>query len=279
MTGYRLSRLSFQLVLQILIWTTCALLLLPLIVIVAASFGTDSFIRFPPRGFTLKWYADIQLLRQFADPFVLSLKLAFGVALICGVLGALTALSLQRSFVRAGRYLENVFLAPVLLPTLVVGLSLLMLFSFVGLRNSWLTLLIGHLVVTMPFVIQLCFGLVHSLNARLEHAAMTLGATPSETLVKVVLPAMRSGIIAGGLIAFSLSFDEFVVSILLSRAGATTFPVEMFQYMRFSANPTVAAVSSLMIAGTLVLIWIFHRLVGIEVLFGIMPKSRDKSIS
>jgi ABC-type spermidine/putrescine transport system permease subunit II len=97
---------------------------------------------------------------------------------------------------------------------------------------------------------------------------MTLGARPFAVLTRIVLPLMLPGMFAGGIIAFSLSFDEFVISVLLAQGPSTTFPVQLFQYMRFSVSPIVAAISTILILATLLILIVFHRVAGIETLFG-----------
>jgi putative spermidine/putrescine transport system permease protein len=160
------------------------------------------------------------------------------------------------------------------LPSLVIGLSLLILFNLLGVNNTWITLVLGHVAVTMPLVFQTATSLTSTLNRDLEFAAMTLGARPKTVVARIVLPSLRPAIVGGAIMAFALSFDEFVISILLSQGGVTTFPVSLYTYMRFSINPTLAAISTTLIIGTCLVILVLHRAVGLEVLFGLKNRSR-----
>ncbi len=245
------------------------ILLLPLVIVVLSSFDAVSYLRFPPRSFSLAWYHHLFTLQQFVEPLWISLQLAVWIAAIVTLCGTLAAFALQRAFVRGGSVLAGLFLAPMVLPSLVTGLSMLVLFSLFNINNGRFTLGLGHVVVTMPFVLQMLSGVVRSTNPRLELAAMTLGAPPRVVLWRVILPAVRPGMAAAAIVAFALSFDEFIVSVLLARGGTTTFPIELFQFMRFSVSPVVAAISTLMIIFTLIFIIVFHRFAGIETLLGL----------
>lgn len=259
---------NFSLVMGLLTIAGAGFLMLPLVVIVASSFGEDTYLRFPPRGFTLDWYVALLGLSDFVGPLWVSIRLGIVVALTSAICGAMAAYALNRSLPSVRALVENVLLMPVLLPTLVIGLALLVLFNRLNVTNAWLMLFFGHVVVTLPFVLQTTSSTLATLPPRLEQAAMSLGARPSSVLMRVVAPLAMPGIIAGGIIAFSLSFDEFVVSVLLAQGPVTSFPVQLFQHMRFSVSPVLAAVSTLLIVSTTLIIIVFHKIVGLETLFG-----------
>jgi putative spermidine/putrescine transport system permease protein len=244
-------------------------LVLPLVVIVAASFGTDPFIKFPPTGMTLDWYGKMLELSEFVQPLWVSARLGIVVAVLAAISGSLAAFALVRS-PRLGRYgFGAAFLLPIVLPSLVVGLALLVLFNLLGITNPWVTLILGHTAVTMPIVFQTSAALASTLDRNLELAALTLGARPHTVIGRIVLPLLKPAIVAGLIMAFALSFDEFVISILLSNGGVTTFPVSLFTFMRFSVSPTLAAISTALIAATCVIVFALHRLIRLETLFGL----------
>jgi len=265
---------SFRLAGIGLVATVSAFLILPLIVIIGSSFGTDAYLKFPPTGFTLGWYQKMLGLREFASPIGVSLRLGLVVAVLSGVSGTLAAFALARSPRLRKMGIEGAFLLPIVLPSLVIGLSLLVFFNLLGLNNPWITLILGHVAVTMPLVFQTATSLTSTLNRDLELAAMTLGARPRTVVLRVVLPSLRPAIVGGAIMAFALSFDEFVISILLSQGGVTTFPVSLYTYMRFSVNPTLAAISTTLIMGTCLVIFVLHRTVGLEILFGLKRRGR-----
>jgi putative spermidine/putrescine transport system permease protein len=260
---------SFAIVGAAWVALVCAFLLLPLLVIVGASFGTDAFLKFPPTGLTLGWYEKMLGLEEFAAPLWVSVRLGAAVAILAAISGSLAAFALARAPALRRYGVEAAFLLPIVLPSLVVGLALLVFFNLLGITNPWATLILGHTAVTMPLVFQASASLAQTLDRNLEFAAMTLGARPRTVLARIVLPLLRPAIVAGLIMAFALSFDEFVISILLSNSGVTTFPVALFTYMRFSINPTLAAISTALIAGTCVVVFVLHRLIRLETLFGL----------
>lgn len=257
------------------VWVTlvAAFLLLPLLVIIGASFGTDAFLKFPPTGVTLAWYEKMLGLEEFVRPLWVSLRLGIVTAVLAAIAGSLAAFSLARAPELRRYGVEAAILLPIVLPSLVVGLALLVLFNLLGISNPWATLILGHAAVTMPLVFQTSAALAGTLDRNLEFAAMTLGARPRTVIARIVLPLLRPALVAGSIMAFAISFDEFVISILLSQGGVTTFPVALFTYMRFSVNPTLAAISTALIIGTCMVVFALHRLIGLETLFGLRRRS------
>jgi putative spermidine/putrescine transport system permease protein len=270
----RRPRSSFTIVGAVWVTLAAAFLVLPLVVIVGASIGNDPFLKFPPTGFTLSWYDKMLGLNDFIQPLWVSLRLGAAVAILSAIGGALAAFAVARvpKFRKYG--VEAIFLLPIALPSLVVGLALLVLFSLIGFANSWVMLIFGHVAVTMPIVFQTSGVLAATLDRNLEFAAMTLGARPRTVITRIVLPALRPAIVGGMVMAFALSFDEFVISILLANGGMTTFPVALFTHMRFSVNPTLAAISTGLIAATCVVVYLLHKAVGLDALFGLKGRGR-----
>jgi putative spermidine/putrescine transport system permease protein len=271
--SHQLSRWSFSLVGAAMVTTVSAFLVLPLLSIIASSIGEDAFLRFPPRGFTLSWYERMLHLDQFITPLWVSLRLALVVAVLSAVSGALAAYAIARARWLRSAGIDTVLILPIILPSLVVGLALLVLFNLMGITNPWLTLIFGHVAVTLPLVLQTSTSLVATLDRNFEHAAMTLGAKPMTVTRLIVLPLLRPAIIGGLIMAFALSFDEFVISILLAHGGVSTFPVQLFQYMRFSVNPTVAAISTVLIAATCLIVFALSRVVGLDTLLGLKKRA------
>jgi putative spermidine/putrescine transport system permease protein len=249
-------------------------LILPLLVIVLSSFGTDAYLAFPPSGFTTVWYRRLLDLSEFLASLGVSVRLAIAVAVLSSFGGVLAAYAFGRVPVLRKSGAESLFLMPIILPSLVIGLALLVLFNRLGISNAWLMLTLGHVAIALPIVLQMSTPLVATVDRNVEAAAMTLGARPGTVLRKIVLPLLRPAIAGGIVLSFALSFDEFVIATLLSNGGVTTFPVQLFQYMRFSINPTVAAISAMLIAITGLLAWALHRLMGLETLFG-LPSKRN----
>jgi putative spermidine/putrescine transport system permease protein len=252
--------------LRILTWVfvilTGVLLLAPLVVVIGVSVSESQFIVFPPEGFTLRWYQKALGSREYVDAFWLSLRLAILVTVSATLIGGAGAVALSRR--RQGDMLETVFLSPLVIPTIIFAIGMLMLWSSLFGPTSFLSLWIAHTVVTLPYVIRTTLAVLAESDPFLEEAARTMGATRLRRLWHVVLPQCRPGLIAGGFFAFNISFDEAVLSLFLRNPGLNTLPVQIYGQLEFSPDPTVAAVSTLMILLTVTLILVIDRLLGLN---------------
>jgi putative spermidine/putrescine transport system permease protein len=185
---------------------------------------------------------------------VTALSLAIGVP---------AALALDKAQFRGQEALKNFFLAPLLLPTLIVGLALLLFFTPLRLTATLPGLVLGHMTVTLPFVIRMMTTAFSTLPDDIEAAAATLGARPWRVIWRVTLPLATPGLIACGALSFLLSFDETVISLFLSGPRASTLPVEMVRYVEGRTDPLVAALSVILIVATLIVVIVVERLVGV----------------
>lgn len=219
----------------------------PIIVVIATAFTTTGYPVFPPQGFTLKWFGRVFQTNQFTDAALLSIQLAVYSTTIACTLGTLSAIGLVRWRGRGQQALSAFMLSPILFPTIVLGLGLLVFYSRVGLSGSFLGLVIGHSVITTPFVIRLVMASLSEFDPAVEEAARNLGAGWWRTLFKVTLPLIRPGMLAGSLFAFILSFDELVVTLFLAAPGMTTLPIRIFTFLQYSSEPTISAIATMLI--------------------------------
>ncbi len=241
---------------------TCgyAFLLAPLAVVTILSVSSGQYLSFPPPGVSLKWFAAL-----FANADILA---AAGRSALLGLLASLCALAagipaayaVARGYVPAG--IAGLLSLPLLLPTLVIGLALLMVLQPVGLLATWPGLLLGHLAVVLPFVVRLMVTAFAALPADLEDAAATLGARPVPAFLLVTLPLAAPGAVAAGILAFLLSFDETVISLFLVGPRLTTLPVVLFHYAENRADPLLAALAVVLIALALAAVLLVDRLAG-----------------
>ena len=238
------------------------LLLAPLAVVVAVSVSASQFITFPPQGLSLDWYRKALASPAYLDAFWLSLRLAVLVTLGATVIGAASAIALSRHRKPGGGF-ETFFLSPLVLPTIIFAIGMLMLWSSVFGATSFLSLWVAHTVVALPYVIRTTLAVLAESDPFLEEAARTMGASRWQRLWYVVLPQCRPGLIAGGFFAFNISFDEAVLSLFLRNPNLTTLPVQIYGQLEFSPDPTVAAVSTMMILLTVILILALDRLLGL----------------
>ena len=255
-----------------------AFLLLPLVIVVVASFNAGEFLTFPPEGFSLRWYVSF----FDSDAFIRSMLYSLRVALVCTVVSTLLGTSIALYAVRhAGRWREHLrlfILLPLLLPEILTAIALLFFYynfdalmrqaglpGMVGLlRNSMLGLLIGHVLITLPFVFLGISASLYNFDRTLEEAARSLGASRWRTFLRVTLPIIKPGIIAGALLCFIISFDLFAISLLLKGVGIATLPIQLFDYVRWDFDPTAAAVSTVSICITIAAVVITDRLVGLR---------------
>ncbi|MBI4588269.1 MAG: ABC transporter permease [Candidatus Rokubacteria bacterium] len=241
-----------------------AFLLVPLVVVVLAAFNAGNYFTFPPQGFSLKWFANFLRRREFLQALWLSTELGLWTAALSTVVGTLAAIVLVRGRFR-GRDLVNAYVtSPLLLPQILTGVALLQYFSLLGLAQSYWALLIGHVVVTTPYVVRTVSATLYNFDLALEEAAQSLGASPVRAFLEITLGIIKPGVVAGAIFAFAISFDNFTISLFLTSPGLTPLPIELFAYLKYSFDPTAAAVSAVAIGITLVLMLLIARFMGLE---------------
>lgn len=240
-------------------------LLAPLVVIVIASFTPTAVITFPPKGFSLKWYANIfHASTHFMEGLGNSLKLGLLATAADIFLGVTAALSVCRYDFKGKNALLNYFTSPMYVPSVAFAFVLLQVYSQIGGIPGMVRLLIGHLVIILPYIVRNTVSVLHVFNWTLEDAATSLGANPVQVFFKITIPLAKPGILAGALLAFLYSFDEVALSSLLSTPRFVTLPIRIMNYMELTFDPTLAAVSTLLILSSLVLIVLMEKFVGLD---------------
>lgn len=242
-----------------------ALLLLgPLVVVLGVSVSESQFISFPPQGFSLRWYQAVLNDPRYIASFVQSLHLAAVVTLAATVLGGGAAIAIHRRVIPGAGLLATVFLSPLILPTIIYAVGLLMFWSASFGPAGFTALAIGHTVICLPYVLRTTLAVLATANPQLEEAARTMGAGRLQRLWFVVLPQCLPGLAAGMFFAFNISFDEAVLSLFLRQPDLTTLPVRVYGQLEFSPDPSVAAVSSIMIGVTVALLLVADRILGLH---------------
>ncbi|MGH2559681.1 MAG: ABC transporter permease, partial [Thermomicrobiales bacterium] len=164
--------------------------------------------------------------------------------------------------------IQLMIISPLPVPAILTGIALLIFFYATDITtNSFINLIIGHTIVTIPYVFLTVSTVLVRFNRGLEEAARSLGAGPWTTFYRITLPILKSGIVSGAVFAFIISFDQFPISLLLAGVGSTPLPLQLFDYLRFSFDPTAAAVSTVTILMTVVIVLITERLVGLDSLY------------
>lgn len=240
-------------------WLVFAFLYLPIVVLVAFSFNA-SRLNVVWEGFTLQWYGEMVRDAAIVRAARNSLIVATVSTIVSTLLGTLTAFALARHRFRWKRWLEGLLYIPIILPEIVMGISLLAFFSLVGMRLSLTTMIIAHITFCAAFVSVVVRARLHGLDRTLERAAMDLGANEWRTFWKVTFPLVSPGIIAGALIAFTLSLDDVIISFFTAGPGSTTLPLYVLSMVRLGVNPKVNALSATMLVVTFLLMTIAYLL-------------------
>ncbi len=260
--------MSFALFRRVGTFALYAFLLAPLLAVLVVSFNAGSTPSFPPEGLSLKWYSVALNSPVFMGAAFNSLLLAVCAVAIGAPLGVAAAFGIARGKFLGRGFLEAVFLSPLIVPGLVIGVALLVMLSSLGMRDAFLRLLAGHVLIVMPYVIRTTLAALQSLDPALEEAARTLGASRLRTLWHVTLPTLRGAIFAGAAFGFILSFDDAAVSIFLVDGRTTTLPLAIMSYMQYNFDPSIAAISSMLILVTLVGAIVIERLIGLKKFLG-----------
>ncbi|RUX52603.1 MULTISPECIES: ABC transporter permease [unclassified Mesorhizobium] len=233
--------------LRLVVWIILAFLLAPLVIIVLFSFHASPALSFPFAGFSLRWYHDLFGNQLLIEAVLKSLTVAALTALITLLLGASASLAWLR-FGQAGRFLIEAFtITPIALPGLFVGVSLLVLFAQAGIQLSTATIVISHVVIAIPILVVAMRARLSLFDPSLEEAARDLGASSLQTFARVTLPLMAPTLISSAILAFAVSFDEFVVTSFVA-GTETTLPMYIWSMMRRTVTPLINAVSTLALA-------------------------------
>jgi putative spermidine/putrescine transport system permease protein len=248
--GYAGRRRRIGWPLRILAGAVLGYLIFPILIVVPLSFSSGTYLRFPPPGFGLRWYRNFFERTDWIDSAWLSIEIGLAVTLLATMLGTPAALALVRSRFR-GRDLVNVFvISPLIVPAIIVAIGIYFFYARLGLIGNPLSLVAAHTCLAVPFVVINVSATLYGFDERLEYAAMSLGATRWRTFWQVTFPIIRPGVLAGALFAFITSFDELVVALFVSGTTAVTLPRKMWESIQFEIDPTIAAVSTMLVAVT-----------------------------
>jgi putative spermidine/putrescine transport system permease protein len=241
-----------------------AFIVAPLLVVVAVSFTGKGYISLPTDGFSLRWFRAIGDAHEIVDAFWLSLWLGLASATIAVALAVPGALALTRYRFPGRGALMGFFMSPLMIPHVVLGVAFLRFFTTVGVSGSFFWLALTHVVVVMPYALRLVLAAATGLDHDAERAALSLGASRFTAFRRVVLPLILPGVAGGWMLAFIQSFDELTMTVFVATPGTTTLPVAMYNQIAQTIDPLVASVSTVLIVGTLVLMVLLDRVVGLD---------------
>ena len=239
------------------------LIVVPILIVVVTAFSPLDYFEFPPRSLSLRWFVEFFRLENMRNAFVLSLELALLAATLATILGTMGALFLARRRGLLAGLLQSLFLAPLVFPTIILGVALLLLYKTIGMP-VFPGLLLAHCIVGLPYGFRTVLASAQGLDPALEEAGQSLGAGPVRTLWLVTFPLIWQGVLSGWLFAFIVSFGELNAALFLTGPGLTTLPIEIFSYLQFQGSQLViAAASTLQIALIVIMVAGMERIVGI----------------
>ncbi len=230
-------------VLKLLAIMALILLLAPVVVVILAGLNSGDHLTFPPKGLSLRWVIAFFQSDAFLPAYLFSLVLAVVTMIISTILGTSIALFLARTEFRGKQMVRAFFMAPLMLPGIVLGLALYLFYlsSGLGLVRTMPGLVIGHVLVTCPYVIGTVNAALVGFDTTLEEAARSLGAKPLKTFRAITLPVISPGIIAGSVFSFIVSFGQFDVSLFLTPPDSNPLPIALYSSLRYTFEPTAAA--------------------------------------
>lgn len=250
--------------LSIFVFLVYFFILAPLVIIVITSFGPDKSLVFPPNGFSLRWMINIFKIEMFRKSFFISMQLSVLGTFLAMFIGIPAAYALSRYDFKGKNILNGIFLSPILIPGIVLGFALLRyLVIYTGLP-VYTSLLIGHIIITIPYIIRVISSSLSNFDYSIEEASMSLGASKIKTFFTIVLPNIRSGVLAAFILAFINSFNNVPVSVFLTGPGLSTLPIQMLIHVEYNFDPTIAALSVLLMLMTAILMFIIERTLGLN---------------
>lgn len=243
---------------RLLLGLTCLLiavwLVAPTLIVIPMSFADKKSLTFPPTGFSLQWYGNFFTNPQWFDSLIVSARVAAMVAVVATVIGTMAAIGIERMRARPAGIIRAILITPMIVPGVVLAVGIYAVYLDTQLVGTWTGYVLAHTLLAIPFVVIAVGANLAVFDARLETAAASLGASRLTTFFTVTLPLILPGILSGALFAFVTSFDEVIVSLFITSPALKTLPVQIFSSMTRDADPTVAAVGSLIFLTTSLII-------------------------
>lgn len=238
----------------------CAFLVLPIVAIVPLSFNAGSFLAYPLSGLSLRWYEELARSSGWPGAFGNSVLVAAATTALATPLGTLAALGLARLTSSVKPLLIAMLLAPMFVPGIIVAVAIYFLYAPLGLTHSFFGLILGHTTLATPFVVLVVHATVQGFDSSLLRAAASLGARPLVILRRILLPLIAPGVFVAAVFAFTTSFDEIVLALLLSGAGQKTLPLQMFDGVRDHISPAITAAATLLVLISIALLGVVELL-------------------
>ena len=239
-------------------------MLAPILIVCAVAFTPEGYLSFPTNGLSLRWFYAIGDYPEFLRAFKTSLLLGSLSSLLALAFAVPAAIGLAQYQFRGREIVTAFLMSPLMIPHVVLGIAFLRFFTEIGISGTFAGLVIAHLVVVLPFALRLTLASAIGMDQRLEHAAVSLGASSTTVFRRITLPLILPGLLSGWALAFIQSFDEVTMTVFIAAPGTETLPVRMFLYIQDNIDPLVTSVSACVIVITIAFLIIVDRAFGLE---------------
>ncbi|TCU12641.1 ABC transporter permease [Rhizobium sullae] len=243
-----------------------AFLIAPLVAILPLAFTSSVFLTYPIPAWSMRWFGELVTADAWSRSIINSLIVGFGTTAVSLTLGTAASLGLRHRMLFLSGALKTLFLLPMVVPAVVLGVGMQVLFVRLGIANSYIGVIVAHTVVAIPFVVVSVSAALAGIDKRVELAAQSLGASPATALRRITFPLAMPGIISGAVLAFATSLDEVVLTLFVAGPNQRTLARQMFSTIRENISPAIAAAALILIAGTVVI-----GLIGIVIAKGRKP--------
>ncbi|MGE0006478.1 MAG: ABC transporter permease [Parvibaculaceae bacterium] len=237
-----------------LVVLVCIFLVAPIIVVIPLSFNSEPYFTFPMPGYSLRWYEQLFASESWRRAAYNSLVVGVSTTCLSPVLGTLAALGLRRANFALTGFVAGLMISPIIVPVIITAVGIYFFMSSLGIANSRLGLVLGHIVLASPFVVVTVTAALTGLDENLVRAGASLGAGPVRVFFRIILPLIMPGIVTGAIFAFVTSFDETVLALFLSGPDGHTLPREMWKGIRQQINPVILCVSALLVMVSLIVL-------------------------
>ena len=239
-------------------------MLAPILVVCAVAFTPEGYLSFPTRGLSLRWFAAIARYPEFVTAFWTSIWLGLASSAVALSLSVPAALAIARYDFRGREAIAALFMSPLMIPHVVLGIAFLRFFTQIGLGNTFLGLALAHIVIVFPFALRLTLASAVGMDRSIEQAAISLGASDWVVFRRITLPLILPGLMSGWALAFIQSFDEVTMTVFIAAPGTQTLPVRMFLYIQDNIDPLVTSVSAAVIGLTTLMLIALDRAYGLD---------------
>jgi putative spermidine/putrescine transport system permease protein len=239
-------------------------MLAPIVVVCLVAFTPEGYLSLPTNGFSLRWFRTIANYPEFVHAFWVSLGLGALSSFVALLFAVPAALAVARYRFRGRDALAALFLSPLMIPHVVLGIAFLRFFTLIGMSGSFPALIVAHVIVVFPFALRLTLAAATGMDRSVEMAAISLGAGSWTLFRRVTLPLILPGVVSGWALAFIQSFDDLTMTVFLAAPGIETLPVRMFLYVQDNIDPLVTSVSASVIAITMTALILLDRFYGLD---------------